>query len=85
MLLFTRSSQAMTDLVLFSQTTDLLVISDLLISEYSLYSAFILSPFGFKQYFTNALGFQSPMLCSTEMKLGAESENDKYLRPHDYD
>lgn len=23
------------------------------------------------------------MLCNTEMKLGAELENDKYLRPHD--
>lgn len=34
MSLFTRSSQAMTELVLFSQTTALLVISDLLTSKY---------------------------------------------------
>ena len=43
--LFTRRSQAMTDLVLFSQATALLVISDLLTSKYSLYSVFTLSPF----------------------------------------
>ena len=45
MSLFTRGSQAMTDLVLFSQTTALLVISNLIASEYSLHSAFTLSPF----------------------------------------
>lgn len=45
MSLCTRGSQANTDLVLFSQTTALLVISDLLTSEYSLHCAFTLGPF----------------------------------------
>lgn len=63
--------KAMADLVLYSQTTVLLIVCGLQNSEYSLHSAFTLRPFWIEAEFNKCSEFPpSPMLCITEMKLG---------------
>lgn len=64
--LFTRAPQAMTDLVLLSQTTVLLIICDLQTSEYSLHSALIRSPFWIEAVFYKCSEFPHFLCCITQ-------------------
>lgn len=74
----------MTDLVLLSQTTVLLIICDLQTSEYSLHSAFTRSPFWIEAVFYKCSEFPHFLCCITQKwNWVPQLENDKCLRPND--